>query len=68
LSVLGEKSAFEWMINRDNDALNTLLEYLDETNPIIKPAVFDPATPEVKYKDTQDFLNTYKLFVRTTAS
>ncbi len=71
----GEKSAFEWMINRDNDAmekryykaLDTLLDYLDKTNLIIKPAVLDPATDAVKWKDTEAFQKTHKLFVRTTA-
>lgn len=71
----GEKSAFEWMINRDNDALekryykalDTLLNYLDQTNPTIKEAVLDPATEAVKWKDTEAFQKTHKLFVRTTA-
>lgn len=70
-----EKSAFEWMINRDNDALekryykalDTLLDYLDQTNPTITAAVLEPPAAAVKWKDTDAFQKTHKLFVRTTA-
>lgn len=66
-----EKSAFEWQINRDNEALekryykalDTLLELLDETNPVLVAAA--EGVDVVKWKDTEAFLKTHKLFVRS---
>jgi len=70
-----EKSAFEWMINRDNDALekryykalDTLLDYLDQSNPIIIAATLDPVVAAVKWQDTAAYQKTHKLFVRSVA-
>lgn len=63
-----EKAAFEWMVNSDNEnlerkyykAMDTLLNLLDETNPIVV------TNPKIKWKDTEAFKATYNVFVRTT--
>lgn len=68
-----EKAAFEWMINRDNEALekryyralDTLLVWLDENDPEVKAA--NGADPAVKWKDTDAFKKTHRLFVRNTS-
>jgi len=64
-----EKAAFEWMINRDNEALekrhyralDTLLNWLDDNDPTLS------ADPVLKWTGTDAFKKTHKLFVRTTA-
>lgn len=68
-----EKAAFEWMVNRDNDALekryykavDNLLDLLDEENPVFKLEAGE--TPEVKWKNSEAFKKTHRLFVRTTS-
>jgi len=67
-----ETTAWEWMINKDNVALeksyykamDLLLDTLDEQNPIITAAAGE--TPAVNWKDTDAFKRSHKLFVRTT--
>lgn len=67
-----EKAAFEWMINRDNEALekryykalDNLLDLLDEENPILVAA--GENVTELKWKGTEAFQQTHRLFVRTT--
>ncbi|MBO2546117.1 hypothetical protein J0871_17000 [Salegentibacter sp. BDJ18] len=67
-----EKSAFEWMVNNDNEnlerkyyhSLDTLLNLLDETNPVVKTA--EGENPDIKWKNTEAYKSTYNVFVRTT--
>jgi hypothetical protein len=68
-----QTAAWEWMINRSDESLekhfyksiDTLLEVLDEINPIFKPT--DGDTPAVKWKDTEAYQKTHRLYVRSTA-
>ena len=67
-----EKAAFEWMINRDNEslekryykALDNLLDLLDDENPVFVAA--GENITELKWKGTEAFQQTHRLFVRTT--
>lgn len=67
-----ETTAWEWMINKDDIALekryykamDLLLDCLDEQNPTITAAV--DLLPEVRWKNTDAFKRSHKLFVRTT--
>lgn len=64
-----EKAAFEWMLNKNDEnlekkfykSLDKLLELLDNKNPSLSLA---PA--EVKWKATDAFKKTHRLFVRST--
>jgi hypothetical protein len=68
-----QTAAWEWMVNRSDESLekhfyksiDTLLEVLDDINPIFKPA--DGETPPVKWKNTEAYLKTHRLFVRSTS-
>ena len=68
-----QTAAWEWMVNRNDEALekqyykalDTLLEILDETNPEVRPLVGE--IPALKWKGTAAYLETHKLYVRTTA-
>ncbi len=68
-----EKAAFEWMINKDNQALekryykavDNLLDFLDDENPTLIEATGEVA--EVKWKKTEAFRKTHRLFVRSTS-
>lgn len=67
-----QSSAWEWMINRSDESLeksyykavDTLLEVLDETNPVFTAA--NGEVTEVKWKDTDAYQKTHRLYVRTT--
>ena len=68
-----EKSAFEWMINRDNEALekryykalDNLLDHLDDTDPVLVAA--GEGTAELKWTGTEAYQKTHRLFVRKTS-
>lgn len=62
------KQAFEWMIDRHDQSLESiyyksldrLIEALDEINPIVE------ISPEMKWKDTEIYKNSFDVFFRTT--
>ncbi|WZL88319.1 DUF6712 family protein [Salinimicrobium sp. 3283s] len=67
-----QTAAWEWMINRSDEALekdyyravDALLDVLDEINPVIQP--LNGETAEVKWKATDAYLQTHRLYVRST--
>lgn len=70
-----EKQAFEWQIDRDNkqlerryyNALDQMIEVLDEINPLIKEANEDEENAkDIHWKDTPEYQSTYSPLFRTT--
>lgn len=70
-----EKQAFEWQIDRDNkqlerryyNALDQMIEVLDEINPLIHEANEEDEEPkDIHWKDTEEYQSTYSPLFRTT--